>query len=485
MADDPVTPPPVRRVPGSSRAGPVPFKRRVLSEAALGRMRAAVDAAHASQADQATAPGHPSMADAEPDTEPIPRMRAALAAQTKAPAKSRRWTSMPARPAEQRVEPEQPDVRPSPAQTPQARVRELVGPQDDKASVKPYQTAPVHLVADPSTPEHAAATDRAGLDHTAGPRSEIKTRKIRPRPVRLAGGRWPRIVSVASAAVALTAIGSVALALSFHGAVPPHAGSHQTAGQAATLKRVAAWVAANVSRSAIVACDKTTCRAIAADNFPGQNLQTIGPKSPYPKQANVVVVTPSVRREFGSSLATDWAPMVLARFGSGSQAVLVRVMSAQGATSYEASLRADTKQRKLAGADLLQSRYLTLSGAARQQLATGQVDARLIIVITALCATAPSPVDILAFGTVYAGQSPQTPLRTVDLSETPPGVRSNRSAYVRYIRHVLEQVAASYSNSAEFTASSAGPIRNASGKTVFRIEFGAPSPLGLFNPQNP
>jgi hypothetical protein len=485
MADDPVTPPPVRRVPGSSRAGPVPFKRRVLSEAALGSMRAAVDAAHASKADQAAAPHHPSMADAEPDTEPIPRMRAALAAQTKAPVKSRRWTGMPARRAEQRDEPERSDVRPSPAQTPQARVSELVGPQDDKAAVKPDQSAPVRLVADPETPERAAARKRAGLDHPAGPRWETKARNIRPRPVRQARGRWPRIVSVTSAVVALTAVGSVALALSLHGAAPPDAGSHQTPGQAATLKRVAAWVAAQVSRSAIVACDKTTCQAIAADNFPGQNLQTLGPKSPYPKQANVVVVTPAVRREFGSSLATDWAPMVLARFGSGSQAVLVRVMSAQGATSFEASLRADTKQRKVAGAGLLQSRYLTLSATARQQLATGQVDARLIIVITALCATAASPVDILAFGTVYAGQSPQTPLRTVDLSETPPGVHMNRSAYVRFIRHVLEQVEASYRNSAELTASSAGPVPYAGGKTVFQIEFSAPSPLGLIGPQNP
>ncbi len=485
MADDPVTPPPVRRVPGSSRTGPVPFQRRVLSEAALGRMRAAVDAAHTSKADQAAAANHPSMADAEPDTEPIPRMRAALAAQTKSPARSGRWTSKRARPAERRDEPEQSDVRPSPAQSPQARVSELTGPQDDKAAVKPDQSTPVHLVADPDTPERAAAGERGGLDHAAGPRSQTKARKIRPRPVRLARGRWPRIVSVASAAAALAAVGSVALALSFHGAAPPDAGSHQTAAQAATLKRVAAWVAANVSHSAIVACDETTCRAIAADNFPRQNLQTIGPTSSYPKQANVVVVTPPVRREFGTSLATDWAPMVLARFGSGSQAVLVRVMSAQGATSYQASLRADTKQRKVAGAGLLQSRYLTVSATARQQLATGQVDARLIIVITALCATAASPVDILAFGTVYAGQSPQTPLRTVDLSETPPGVHMSRSAYVQYIRHVLEQVVARYRNSAEFTPASAGPVSYAGGKTVFQIEFGAPSPLGVFSGQSP
>jgi hypothetical protein len=281
----------------------------------------------------------------------------------------------------------------------------------------------------------------------------------------------PRLAAVALATLALLAAGSVALALSSHGATPARA----SRGKAGPARLAAAWVAAHVSRDAVVACDQVTCGVIRADGFPARNLLAIKPSSPYPSHASVVVVTQTVRHQYGTSLATDWAPVILAGFGSGRAAVLIRVVAANGASAYKASSHADLKLRQQAAAGLLASRYITASASAMQQLLSGQVDARLIIVITALADQ--NPVDILAFGGVYPGESPGTPLRTVDLAESAPGENLSRPAYVQFIRSVLRAQPASY------RPSSAGPARHGGGERVFQIQFGAPSPLGVFSPQ--
>src|SRR5215472_12862456 len=75
MADDGPGSPLKRRVPGATGAGPVPLARTALPDALIARMQAAVDAAHEAQGAARAAD------DAEPVTEPLPALRAAVAAQ--------------------------------------------------------------------------------------------------------------------------------------------------------------------------------------------------------------------------------------------------------------------------------------------------------------------------------------------------------------------------------------------------------------------
>ena len=197
--------------------------------------------------------------------------------------------------------------------------------------------------------------------------------------------------------------------------------------------------------------------------------------SPEPNHSDVVVETAAVQGLFGSSLATAWAPDVLASFGSGAAAITVRVVAQHGAASYQAALRADQADRKTAGAALLGDRRITMSAAARRQLAAGQVDARLILAIASL-ATA-RPVDIVQFEDPGPGADPGIPLRYADLAEDDRTANLNGAVYVQAMRAALGKLTGPYQPASTVTMAQAGE------PAVLRVEFTAPSPLGLLGPQ--
>ena len=80
------------------------------------------------------------------------------------------------------------------------------------------------------------------------------------------------------------------------------------------------------------------CAALTADGFPSRYVRVLGPTAPYPLTSNVVVVTQAVRELFGSSLSSDYAPAVLATFGSADASITVRVIAPRGAAAYRAQL---------------------------------------------------------------------------------------------------------------------------------------------------
>jgi hypothetical protein len=174
-----------------------------------------------------------------------------------------------------------------------------------------------------------------------------------------------------------------------------------------------------------------------------------------------------VRALFGSSLATGWASAVLASFGSGPGTITVRVVAPHGAAAYRASLHADLAGRKRSGTALLHQSRITVSATARSQLASGQVDSRLLAALAAL--GGHQPVDIIQFGNVGPGASPGVPLRFADLAESVP------AAYMRAAWAILSTADPRIR-----------PARGLSGtlqhQAVLRIEFTAPSPLGTPGP---
>ena len=175
------------------------------------------------------------------------------------------------------------------------------------------------------------------------------------------------------------------------------------------------------------------------------------------------VFAPSIELERGP------APTVIASFGSGSARVDVRVYAAGGAAAYLAALRADKQVRQSLGGVLLRNSRVSATPAARAQLAAGQVDTRLLAILATLCGQ--GPVSIVAFGDSGPGASSGIPLRAAELA-SPPGAKAG---------YLPSTLALLHAQQPPYLANSATLARLSDGLQVVRIEFAAPSPLGLLS----
>jgi hypothetical protein len=247
------------------------------------------------------------------------------------------------------------------------------------------------------------------------------------------------------------------------------------AAAAAARTAAAAWMARQVDPAAIVACDPQMCAVLQREGIPAGRLLVLGAGNAGPLGSDVIVSTAAVRAEFGSRLTSVYAPVALATFGSGSAQVAVRVVATDGSAAYLRSLQADATARRAVGALLLRNPDLRVSTAGRRELAAGQVDARLLSAIAALAT--PYHVDITGFGAPAAGASPGVPLRSADISPAPPGPGRGAATLDSLKRFLLAQQAL-------FRPGDVTTVRLAGGQTVLRVEFTAPSPLGLLSAPN-
>jgi len=244
----------------------------------------------------------------------------------------------------------------------------------------------------------------------------------------------------------------------------------------AAVRRVAAiWVTQQVSRGAVISCDPLMCAALTAHGFPSRDVRVLGPTSPYPVTSDVVIVTQAVRDLFGSSLSSDYAPAVLAAFGSGQASITVRVVAPRGPSAYRNQIGADQAARKDIGKDLLTITEITVSAEARRQLLAGQPDSRLLLAVAHLASK--QAIDIVEFGNLAPGGDPTIPLRYADLAESDQAAHLGRSDYLRALRAGLA--------SSEYRPTTIVSVSLPSGQSVLRIEFAAPSVLGLVGPQPP
>ena len=241
--------------------------------------------------------------------------------------------------------------------------------------------------------------------------------------------------------------------------------------QAAAVARrqAAVWVAAQVSHSAVVSCDPAMCAALQAKGFPAGDLMALGPGTDDPLGSAVIVATAAVRSLFGSRLTTVYAPTMIASFGSGAGRIDVRVYAAGGAPTYLAALKADEQSRISAGGQLLRNSQVSVTPEARQALISGQVDSRLLITIATL--SHQSPVSIVAFGDSGPGASPGAPLREAELIAPADA----KSGYLHSMISLLQ------AQQQPYLANSVTLVRLADGQPAVRIEFAAPSPLGLLS----
>jgi glycosyltransferase involved in cell wall biosynthesis len=263
-----------------------------------------------------------------------------------------------------------------------------------------------------------------------------------------------------------------------HAAGTPPANRHQAGAgtEAAVHNRAAAWVAGEVSRAATVSCDRLMCQALEARHVPAASLLELKPGSADPLRSSIIVATAAARGMLGSRLVSD-APAVIASFGSGSARIDIRAIAPRGAAAYSSALRADMLARKTAGTELSQSPRITMSPAARRQLADGRVDARLLITIASLAAR--EPLSVVSFGDRGPGVSRGIPFRSADLA-APAGMASaQQKAELRWMSLFLRAQRAPY------LAAHVRTLRLAGSKNGLRVDFAAPYPLGLLSPPSP
>jgi hypothetical protein len=337
----------------------------------------------------------------------------------------------------------------------------------------------------PGTPEREARPERAARPRPAAGAPAIGNaaadRPPLPRADAAKASARRHLLATSAIAVALVILAAGCLGVAVARYVASSARHDETVSpaekraEAASRRLAANWVSQHVSH-VFVACDQQMCAALTADGFPSRDVRVLGPTAPYPLTSAVVIVTQAVRDLFGSSLSSDYAPAILATFGSADASITVRVIAPHGAAAYQAQLGADLAERKATGSDLVQVSGISVSAVAKKQLVAGQPDARLLLAIASLASR--QPVDILDFGNIGPGADPDIPLRFADLAESDPAARTAGPAYLRALRASLGAV------STLFRPTSIVNVVLRSGQPVLRIEFTAPTPLTLLTPKS-
>ncbi|HEY3953517.1 MAG TPA: hypothetical protein VGM53_09095 [Streptosporangiaceae bacterium] len=313
-----------------------------------------------------------------------------------------------------------------------------------------------------------------------------------------AGGEpsWPRVLAttvqlwlrrrrlhrvyVALVAVVAALAAGIGVALAQGGTthrVRQSAAQAAHAGRTATpASQAAGWVAAQVSHTATVACDPAMCASLQRDGFPPGNLVPVRPGAADPAEASLALATPALRGTLGGALATRYAPVALASFGTGSGAVVIRAAAPDGAAAYLARLRADLAARRSVGAELLHNPAVGVTSLARQQLSDGRADPRLIATIGVMAAL--HPVHLVSFGDPSPGAGPDVPLRSVLLYGVTHGVTAG-NALLSSLRGLLLAQQPSYRPATVAT------VRLSTGQSALRVVFSAPAPLGLLDTSQP
>ena len=281
--------------------------------------------------------------------------------------------------------------------------------------------------------------------------------------------RWR--TATAALATALVAVAALWFTGVLAGSVAPVArvsvrGTSSTANvgtlsaAAATRSRAAAWIAGQVSGSAVIACYPDMCAALQAQGVMAGRLMPLRTAAASPLGAGVLVTSPSVHSLF----AGEYAPAVIASFGSGDTRLDVRAAEPGGTAAYQAAWRADLDARKSAGSQLRQNRRLGFTARDAGQLRAGEVDSRLLATLAALASQ--HSFRVTAFGDAAPGV--QVLFRAMTLTSS-----GNGTAALTAAAAVVRAQAPPYLP-ARVTI-----VQLATGQTALTIEFAAPSPLGL------
>ena len=292
----------------------------------------------------------------------------------------------------------------------------------------------------------------------------------------MAARRWHLAVLV----LALAVIAAAALGLTELSRTAPQAGRMPSAGNSAAgsagragtpgpsslasagAKQAAAWIVSQVSGAAIIACDPAMCAVLQAQGVNAGRLMPMRPGSDNPLGSSVVVTSSPA----SSQLAGEYAPAVIASFGSGGTRVDVRATEPGGAAAYESLLRADLTARESAGAQLLRNWRIQFTRQDAAQLRAGEVDSRLLATLAAL--SSQYSFRVTAFGDASPGV--QALYREVTVTSGGSGDA---------MAELTAALALVNAQDAPYQPAHAVIVHPAAGRAALTIEFAAPSPLGL------
>ena len=214
----------------------------------------------------------------------------------------------------------------------------------------------------------------------------------------------------------------------------------------------------------VVGCDPEMCGELQQSGFPAGQLMELQPSAPDPLGSLLVVATPVIRNQFGTRLASVYAPLVIASFGSGADQVDIRYVAPGGTAAFESQLAADRKNRITAGEQLLSNKHIQVSAAARTALLAGQVDPRLLVTLSALAYH--WPLHLIAFEDPSPGVSSDVPLRGVEIGAA---ASAGLPAMVAFLS----------AQQSQYAPAVARITQAAKGQSVVTVRYDAPGPMGL------
>src|SRR3984885_5360010 len=234
---------------------------------------------------------------------------------------------------------------------------------------------------------------------------------------------------------------------------------------AADRNQAADWIAQQLLPSVLIGCDPLMCQALSATGVSASRLSLVQPSAPDPLGVEVIVATPALRSQFGPRLATVYAPLVLASFGSGAQRIDIRYLAPGGTAAFQASLASARQTRMEAGRQLLSNKNVQASAQASGALLAGDVDPRLLITLGLLAHE--MPIRLVLFDDSSPGASSVVPLRGAEIGATSS---AGLSAMLAFLAQQTTYQPSHYQK-----------VENANGQVV-TIQYDAPGPLGLNDP---
>ena len=228
-----------------------------------------------------------------------------------------------------------------------------------------------------------------------------------------------------------------------------------------------AWVTSQVSSTAVIGCDPAVCAALEAQGVnPGRLVSLGSGMSGLLKSDVIVTLAPAGQAD--STLVSQYAPALIASFGSGTARIEVRAVARTGAAAYQSALRTDLAARKSAGAQLLKNPRLKFTAADAAQLRAGVVDSRLLATLAAL--STQFTLRVAAFG----DSAPGGPQFFREVTVTSVGGATGAAKLTAVLAMVNAQ-------GSPYLPAHSGIVHAGTGQAALTIQFASPSPLGLLS----
>jgi len=235
-------------------------------------------------------------------------------------------------------------------------------------------------------------------------------------------------------------------------AVKPAVGA--TTGPAPAAE-AATWLAGNVTSGTLIGCDPAMCASLSRQGVPAADLSPLRPGGNLTAD-DLIVATPQARTLMGSAI-TAAAPELAASFGTGGGRVGIWEVTPGGAAAYTGLLAADLASRSEGGNLILGNTSIKSSGNNWMVLCSGHVDTRILLALGEIAHS--MPLTIVSFGAANPGAAPDVPVRSIVIDVADP---TAAAAYLRVQNPVMQ------------------PLTVRMGRSSLWVEYGAPSPLGLF-----